>query len=34
MNNFDYIKLKSFCTNKTNETKIKREATNWGEKSL
>ena len=26
MNNFDYIKLKSFCTNKT---KIKREATNW-----
>ena len=28
MNNFDYIKLKSFCTNITNETKIKREATN------
>ena len=34
MNNFDYIKIKSFCTNKTNETKIKREATNWGKKSL
>ena len=29
MNNFDYIKLKSFCTSKTNETEIKREATNW-----
>ena len=29
MNNFDYIKLKRFCTNKTNETKIKRKETNW-----
>ena len=29
MNNFYYIKLKSISTNKTNETKIKREATNW-----
>ena len=28
-NHFDYIKLKSFCTNKNNETKIRREATNW-----
>ena len=27
--NFDYIKLKSFCTNKHNATKIKREAENW-----
>ena len=29
INNFDYIKLKRFYTNKTNVTKIKREATNW-----
>ena len=29
MNNFDYIKLNSFFTCKTKETKIKREATNW-----
>ena len=28
INNFDYIKLKRFCTNKTNATKIKREASN------
>ena len=34
INNFDYIKLKSFCTTVTNETKIKREATNWEKKSL
>uniref|UniRef100_A0A7N4UXQ0 Uncharacterized protein n=1 Tax=Sarcophilus harrisii TaxID=9305 RepID=A0A7N4UXQ0_SARHA len=27
--NFDYIKLKIFCTNKTNTDKIRREATNW-----
>ena len=31
INNFDYIKLKRFCTNKTNATKIRREATNWEE---
>ena len=29
INNFDYIKLKSFCTNENNVTKIKRETTNW-----
>uniref|UniRef100_A0A5F8HF18 RNA-directed DNA polymerase n=1 Tax=Monodelphis domestica TaxID=13616 RepID=A0A5F8HF18_MONDO len=29
INNLDYIKLKSFCTNKTNVTKIRRVATNW-----
>ena len=29
INNFDYIKLKRFCTNKNNKTKIKRQATNW-----
>ena len=29
MNNFDYIKLKRFCTNKNNITKIRRESTNW-----
>uniref|UniRef100_A0A7N4PKT2 Uncharacterized protein n=1 Tax=Sarcophilus harrisii TaxID=9305 RepID=A0A7N4PKT2_SARHA len=28
IDNFDYITLKSFCTNKTNE-KIRREAINW-----
>uniref|UniRef100_A0A7N4V6C5 Uncharacterized protein n=1 Tax=Sarcophilus harrisii TaxID=9305 RepID=A0A7N4V6C5_SARHA len=27
--NFDYTKLKSFCTNKTNADKIRREAINW-----
>ena len=30
MNNFDYVKLKTFCTKITNENKIKREETNWG----
>ena len=29
INNFDYIKFKSFCTNKKNATKIRRETTNW-----
>uniref|UniRef100_K7E3F2 Uncharacterized protein n=2 Tax=Monodelphis domestica TaxID=13616 RepID=K7E3F2_MONDO len=29
INNFDYIKLKRNCTNKTNASKIRREATNW-----
>uniref|UniRef100_A0A5F8G8B3 Uncharacterized protein n=1 Tax=Monodelphis domestica TaxID=13616 RepID=A0A5F8G8B3_MONDO len=29
INNLDYIKLKSFCTNKINVTKIRRKATNW-----
>ena len=29
MDNFDYIKLKSFCTNKPNATKIRKEAENW-----
>ena len=29
INNFDYIKLKSFCTNKNNVTKIRRVTTNW-----
>ena len=28
INNFDYIKLKSFCTNKNNVTKIRRVTTN------
>ena len=30
MNDFDYIKLKSFCTNKTNTTKIRKKATKLG----
>ena len=34
INNFDYIKLKRFYTNKTKATKIRREVTNWGKKSL
>ena len=29
INNFDYIKLKRFCTNKNNVTKIRRVTTNW-----
>ena len=29
MDNFDHIKLKSFCTTKPNATKIRREAENW-----
>ena len=29
MNDFDYIKLKMFHTNKTNKTKIIRKTTNW-----
>ena len=29
MDNFDYIKLKSFCTTKTNATKIRRDVVNW-----
>ena len=29
MNNFDYIKLKSFCTTKPNATKTWRNAENW-----
>ena len=29
INHFDYIKLKSFCPNKNNEAKIRREARNW-----
>ena len=29
MDNFDCIKLKSFCTNKLNATKIRREVENW-----
>ena len=29
MDNFDYIKLKSFCTTKHNATKIWRDAENW-----
>ena len=28
MDNFDYIKLKSFCTNKPSATKVRREAEN------
>ena len=28
INNFDYIKLKRFCTNKNNVTKIRRVTTN------
>ena len=29
INNFDYIKLKSFCTNKNNLIKIRIVTTNW-----
>ena len=29
INNFDYIKVKSFCTNKNKVTKIRRVTTNW-----
>ena len=29
MDNFDYIKLKSFCTTKPNATRIRRDAGNW-----
>uniref|UniRef100_A0A7N4UYV8 Uncharacterized protein n=1 Tax=Sarcophilus harrisii TaxID=9305 RepID=A0A7N4UYV8_SARHA len=29
IDHFDYIKLKSFCTNKTNADKIRRKAINW-----
>uniref|UniRef100_A0A7N4NNK6 Uncharacterized protein n=1 Tax=Sarcophilus harrisii TaxID=9305 RepID=A0A7N4NNK6_SARHA len=29
MDYFDFIKLKSFCTNKTNADKIRRKAINW-----
>ena len=29
MDNFDYIKLKCFCINRPNATKIWREAENW-----
>ena len=34
INNFDYIKLKRFCTNKNNVTKIRRVTTNWEKKHL
>ena len=30
INHFDYIKLKRFCTNKNNVTKIRKVTTNWG----
>ena len=33
INHFDYIKLKRFCTNKNNVTKIRRETTIWGKYS-
>ena len=29
MDNFDYIKLKNFCTTKPNATKIWRDVENW-----
>ena len=29
MDNFDYIKLKSFCTTKPNATKIRKDVVNW-----
>ena len=29
MHNFDYIKLKNFCTTKSNATKIRGHAENW-----
>ena len=29
MNNFDYIKLKSFCATKPNTTKIRRDVVYW-----
>ena len=29
MDNFDYIKLRSFCTTKPNATKIQRDVVNW-----
>ena len=34
INNVYYSNLKSFCTNKTNAIKIRREATNWGKRSV
>ena len=29
MDNFDYIKMKSFCTTKPNATKTRRDVVNW-----
>lgn len=34
MDKFDEIKLKEFCTNKTNAAKFKKESVNWFLKNL